>query len=40
MTYAFEAIDWETRGGLVMEYQSFNVGYGGMIARSPGDRSK
>jgi hypothetical protein len=32
MTYAFKAIDWETKVGLGMEYQSFNIGDGGMIA--------
>jgi hypothetical protein len=32
MTYAIKAIDWETRYGLGMEYQSFNIGDGGFIA--------
>ena len=29
MTYAIKAIDWETRYGLGMEYQAFNIGDGG-----------
>src|SRR5687768_9977188 len=33
MTYAIKAIDWETRYGLGMEYQTFNIGDGGFIAR-------
>jgi hypothetical protein len=32
MTYAIKAIDWETRYGLGMEYQAFNIGDGGFIA--------
>jgi len=32
MTYAIKAIDWETRYGLGMEYQGFNIGDGGFIA--------
>ena len=32
MTYAFKAIDWETKVGLGMEYRSFNIGDGGLIA--------
>jgi hypothetical protein len=32
MTYAVKAIDWETRHGVGMEYQSFNIGDGGFIA--------
>jgi hypothetical protein len=32
MTYAVKAIDWETRHGVGMEYQSFNIGDGGLIA--------
>jgi hypothetical protein len=32
MTYAIKAIDWETKYGLGMEYQTFNIGDGGFIA--------
>jgi hypothetical protein len=32
MTYAVKAIDWETRHGVGMEYQTFNIGDGGFIA--------
>ena len=32
MTYAVKAIDWETKYGLGMEYQAFNIGDGGFIA--------
>ena len=32
ITYAVKAIDWETRHGVGMEYQSFNIGDGGFIA--------
>jgi hypothetical protein len=32
MTYAIKAIDWETRHGLGMEYQPYNIGDGGFIA--------
>jgi hypothetical protein len=32
MTYAIKAIDWETKYGLGMEYQAFNIGDGGVIA--------
>jgi hypothetical protein len=40
MTYAIKAIDWETRHGVGMEYQSFNIGDGGFIAYfSDGNRT-
>jgi hypothetical protein len=40
MTYAVKAIDWETRYGLGMEYQPFNIGDGGFIASfSDGNRT-
>jgi hypothetical protein len=40
MTYAIKAIDWETRHGVGMEYQSFNIGDGGFIASfSDGNRT-
>jgi hypothetical protein len=32
MTYAIKGIDWETKHGLGMEYQPFNIGDGGFIA--------
>ena len=32
MTYAIKAVDWETKHGLGMEYQTFNIGDGGVIA--------
>jgi hypothetical protein len=32
ITYAVKAIDWETRHGVGMEYQAFNIGDGGFIA--------
>ena len=40
MTYAVKLIDWETRHGVGMEYQSFNLGDGGFIANfSDGHRT-
>ncbi len=40
MTYAVKAIDWETKYGVGMEYQSFNIGDGGFIAYfSDGNRT-
>jgi hypothetical protein len=40
MTYAIKAIDWETRHGLGMEYERFNIGDGGFIAYfSDGNRT-
>ena len=32
MTYAIKGIDWETKHGLGMEYQPFNIGDAGVIA--------
>jgi hypothetical protein len=32
MTYAIKGIDWETKHGLGMEYEPFNIGDGGFIA--------
>jgi hypothetical protein len=32
MTYAVKAVDWETRHGVGMEYQSLNIGDGGFMA--------
>ena len=32
MTYAIKGIDWETRHGVGMEYQSFNIGDAGFLA--------
>lgn len=32
MTYAIKGVDWETKHGLGMEYQPFNIGDGGFIA--------
>ena len=40
ITYAIKAIDWETRHGVGMEYQRFNIGDGGLIAYfSDGNRT-
>jgi hypothetical protein len=40
MTYGIKAVDWETRHGVGMEYQSFNIGDGGFIAYfSDGNRT-
>jgi hypothetical protein len=33
MTYAIKAVDWETHPGLGLEYDQYNVGDGGFIAR-------
>lgn len=33
MTYAIKAVDWETHAGLGLEYDEYNVGDGGFIAR-------
>jgi len=33
MTYAIKAVDWETHLGVGMEYEQYNVGDGGFIAR-------
>ena len=33
ITYAVKAVDWETHPGLGMEYDAYNVGDGGFIAR-------
>ena len=32
MTYAIKGIDWETKHGLGMEHEPFNIGDGGFIA--------
>jgi hypothetical protein len=33
LTYAFRAVDWEEHLGIGMEYASYNVGDGGIVAR-------
>lgn len=33
ITYAVKAVDWDTHPGVGMEYESYNVGDGGFIAR-------